>query len=104
MGFNQIGKKKFSSFGFLKEREWTLYHASFETELVEPAVEWDLRKNSLIFKPNGAKNYRVKLAYYHGWEAEQNEKKLPIKDLSPGMEVSVMGESEVVMSYKPRLL
>jgi hypothetical protein len=104
MGFKKLGKMKFPSIGFLKVRAWTLYRVSFETELVEPAVQWDYRKNGLRFKPNGARNYRVKLAYYPGWEAVQNGISLPVKDLSPGMEVSVNGSEEVLMRFKRRVL
>lgn len=104
MGFVKLGEVDFPPLGYLKERKWSLYRAVFETELVEPPARWNYLVNGFSFRPNGQSCYRIKLAYYPGWEAVQNETKLPIKDMTPGMEVTVDGPGEVLMRYRPRLL
>jgi len=103
MGFAKLDELNFPPLGFLKERRWTLYRADFEPELVEPPARWSYLVNGFSFRPNGKSVYRIKLAYYRGWEAVQNARKLPVRDLSPGMEVTVDGEGEVLMRYRPRL-
>ena len=103
MGFEKLAEKEFPPYAYLHKRTYSLYRAPFTVDIIEPAVDWSYIKNGISFTPNGATVYRIKLAYYPGWEASQNGQKLPLEDLIPGMAVTTRGTGEVRLNFRSGL-
>ena len=103
MRFEKLVEKEFPPYAYLHKRTYSLYRAPFTVNIIEPAVDWSYIKNGISFRPNGATVYRIKLAYYPGWEARQNGRKLALEDLIPGMAVTTQGTGEVRLNFRSGL-
>ena len=103
MGFVKLTEKEFEPYAYVHGRTYSLYRTPFSVDIIEPAVEWSYIKNGLRFRPNGKNAYTIKLAYYPGWQAHQNGKKLELEDISPGMKVKTDGLEEVRLNFRSGL-